>query len=84
MSSSLDVTSLSNVYWKDLARNLETQIRDFTHNNSNMVKTIHFKNYPSTKEIVNNLAVKPFNGSEAAAQPEEIKLLVRSLAPLFR
>lgn len=84
VSSSLDVTSLSNVYWKDLARNLETQIRDFTHNNSNMVKTIHFKNYPSTKEIVNNLAVKPFNGSEAAAQPEEIKLLVRSLAPLFR
>lgn len=84
VSSSLDVMSLSNVYWKDLARNLETQIRDFTHNNSNMTKTIHFKNYPKTTEVVDNLAVKPFDKSEAAAQPEEIKLLIRALTPLFR
>ena len=88
VSSSLDVTSLSAAYWRDLGRNLEGQIRDFTYNNPNMTKTIRFKNYPSTTTIVDTFAVKPFTRddpkSTAAAGTQETKLLAKALVPLFR
>lgn len=89
VSSSLDVKSLSASYWRDLARNLEQQIREFTLNNPNMTKTIRFKNYPSTNDIVDTFAVRPFTreGSKfapAAAGPQESRLLAKSLVSLFR
>lgn len=87
ISSSLDVKNLTDVFWKDIARNLENQIRDFVHNNPNMTKSIRGKNYPTSVEIVKRLTVSPFVGTKfESAIPNEgdIKHLEYSLGLLFK
>lgn len=89
VSTALDCQSLTQTFWRDLARNLETNVRDFAAGNSNMTKTIRFKNYGTAEEIVAMYCIKPFAKQEDEGRgvipgEMEVGMLVKALMPLFR
>lgn len=89
LSSSLDIKSLPAKYWHDLGRSLEQQVRDFTQSNPNITKTIRFKDYPNSDEIVDTFIIRPFtkdSGKSAAAAPSksEAQYLAKAIVLLFR
>lgn len=77
-------------FWREFSSAIEGKIREFTNNNSNMTKTIRFKNYPKSAELVNSNILQAFEKSKdsvvqaSAPDPISIRQISRSLAILFR
>lgn len=89
-SNKVNYNTLVEEYWREYGTAVEIRIREFANNNSNMAKTIRFKSYPSTTDLVDTYITAPFEKNQdpkvKTYKPDTavIRQLCRSFVVLFR